>query len=120
MRSLSRKAKKENIPETICLDFDGVCAKYDGTNINELGGPLDGFKEFCAWARGEGYKLVIQSARNDQQIRKWLKEIDEDIDVSFGKPAATWYVDDRAVWFNGNFEQLKGSIKSTQPWWKKK
>lgn len=120
MRSLSKKARSENIPETICLDFDGVCAKYNGENITEVGGPLDGLKDFIDWAKKEKYLLIVHSARNDEQIRQWCRDNNLDLKVSFGKPAATWYVDDRGVYFTGDFEQLKKDIKKTHPWWQKK
>jgi len=118
MRSLSRKARTENIPETICLDFDGTIAQYDGVNIEVPGGPIAGLREFIDWAKANGKELVIHSARNDEQIRQWLKDNGLDIKVSFGKPAATYYVDDRAVYFNGDFKQLREDIKNTRPWWK--
>lgn len=124
MRSLSIKAKDERSNEqrhvqTICLDFDGVCAKYNGKDIEKTGDPIEGLKEFIKDAEKNGYEIVIHSARNDEQIRKWQKEHDIKAKISFGKPPAGWYVDDRAVLFEGTFDGLLDKIKKFQPWWKK-
>ena len=101
------------------IDFDGVihkCSKgfYDGTIYDP---PIDGAKEALK-RLSEKYVIVVYSAkaRTDrplvngktgvQLIWEWLKAHDMDMyvkEVTAEKPRAVFYVDDKAVRFNGSW-----------------
>lgn len=97
--------------KSVCVDLDGVLAKYDGwCGVHHIGEPIPGAKEFLK----KLYKIsnvIIFSARcgshNEPDveeatniIRKWLDKHEfsyDEIYVRKGKPLASAYVDDRAV-----------------------
>ena len=101
------------------IDFDGViheCSKgfYDGTIYDP---PIDGAKEALKKI-SEKYVIVVYSAkaRTDRPlvngktgvelIWDWLKAHDMDMyvkEVTAEKPRAVFYVDDKAVRFNGSW-----------------
>lgn len=96
----------------ICVDLDGVLAKYDGwRGIEHFGEPIPGAIEFTRdlsqWA-----EIVIYTARcNKKEDRRPIRELREfvrvwldghgfawdEIYTSQGKPFADAYIDDRAV-----------------------
>lgn len=101
------------------IDFDGVihkCSKgfYDGTIYDP---PIDGAKEALK-RLSEKYVIVVYSAKaridrplingktGVQLIWEWLKAHDMDMyvkEVTAEKPRAVFYVDDKAVRFNGSW-----------------
>lgn len=106
------------VRRTICLDFDGVIHAYQsgwcGAEIIP-DPPIHGTREAIARLR-QHFDIVVHSARccteeGRQAIEIWLKkhriEVDE---VCSHKPPAYAYVDDRAVPFQGNWEQTIASI----------
>ena len=106
--------------QTICLDFDGVISEYSGwKSKDEIGKPIEGFKEFLDEVKSEGYTVVIHSARDAISIENWLKENDIQCLVSVTKPMAQIYIDDNALLFEGSYTGLLDKIKEHKPWWKK-
>ena len=90
---------------TVCVDLDGVLARYDGfRGAGNIGGPIDGATEFCR--RLSAYAdIVIHSARvrdedTQAQVRAWLEVHripHHEVHLGPGKPIAHAYIDDRAV-----------------------
>lgn len=101
----------------VCVDLDGVLAKYDGWKGPEhIGAPLPGALEF-AWSLNEVADIVIftsrvsadlaaETGRSIDPARMRLKIIDwlerykfpyRDVYTGQGKPVASAFIDDRAV-----------------------
>ena len=111
--------------KTISIDFDGVLHDYSGgwTGYVPQGEPIPGAREFVAWCRAQGLEIVISTCRAYTQmgrlaVRDWLEQHGfpaEFIQVTCEKPHAEWYVDDRAIRFNGRFAEIKLAMQ--QPVW---
>ena len=61
--------------KTICIDFDGVLAHYDGwKGEDHLGEPIEGMKELIHSLRFDhNYTIIIYSCRSFVKIDKWCK-----------------------------------------------
>jgi hypothetical protein len=101
----------------VCLDLDGVLARYEGWNGPEhIGPPLPGALEF-AWSLAEFSDIIIFTSRCSQdpgagngltadpgkvriRVMDWLEKHKfpyHDVYVGNGKPKAAAFIDDRAV-----------------------
>ena len=109
------------------VDFDGVihrCSKgfYDGTIYDP---PISGAKEALK-ILSDKYVVIVYSAkaRSDRPlvngktgielIWEWLKAHDMDSyvkEVTAEKPRAVFYIDDKAVRFNGSWEDTFSDLK---------
>jgi hypothetical protein len=104
---------------TICLDFDGVVHSYrSGWRGAEIipDPPIHGTREAIARLR-QHYTVVIYSTRcrtaeGRRAIEAWLRQHDIEVDeVCEHKPPALVYVDDRAIPFRGNWDQVAHEIR---------
>ncbi len=99
--------------KTVCVDLDGVLAKYDEwEGVDHFGDPIEGAVEFTK-KLGETFDVVIFTTRCNPEVnkperphllvnrvREWLDKHGfhyDDIYSGEGKPIAQWYVDDRAI-----------------------
>lgn len=112
---------------TICLDFDGVIHSYrsgwKGIDICE-DPPVNGTAEAIVKLREHWVVKVFSSRCNDHKgiiaIVNYLKKHGIEVDeVCTSKPPAFVYVDDRAIQFNGDWEQAIMQIDNFQNWLKK-
>ncbi|MEJ7848223.1 MAG: hypothetical protein WKF92_09065 [Pyrinomonadaceae bacterium] len=113
----SRKVSSENKPR-VCVDLDGVLAKYDGwKGIENIGPPLPGAVEFakslakiadiviftsrCSLDQGGlAEKSGISPGKLRLIVAGWLEKHKipfADIYTGQGKPRASAFIDDRAV-----------------------
>ena len=109
-------------PKSIALDFDGVLNNYRGYDGDNLGQPRPGCKEFLQKLH-KRYFVVILSARRYSKIIKWLDDNDlwDYVDnVTSMKPPAIAYIDDRAIKFDGDYDQALKQLWGFKPYWKKK
>lgn len=111
--------KNKNV---ICIDFDGVLAKYEGfAGLDHIGEPIPGGKEFIEKIKSKGLDYVIFTTREPKGVKKWCEK------YSFPKPKlitnikipAPVYIDDRSLKFNGNFNDLFSDLKTFKVHWKK-
>ena len=105
----------------ICLDFDGIFNNYQGYDGDNIGQPRPGIEEFLQ-ELNKKYRVWICSVRRYSKIQVWLDQHDLLKYVEFVtsyKPPAVAYVDDRAIRFNGNYEETLKEIKKSKPYWKK-
>lgn len=105
---------------TICLDFDGVLNNYHGFDRHDLGEIRPGAEEFLK-KLSRNYNVIIFSVRPFPKIVKWLKKhnLDEYVwDVTSRKPVALAYIDDRALRFEGNYEETLKELQGFKPYWK--
>ena len=107
--------------KTVLIDLDGVLNDYNGSYNDDFIPPIRaGAKEFLA-NLSKNYKVKLFTCRNKILATKWLIDngLDEYItDITDKKELCWLYVDDRCIKFNGNFEELAGSITNFTPWYK--
>jgi uncharacterized HAD superfamily protein len=105
---------------TICVDIDGTLCHSSGAEGYAEAEPISGAREALRQLRQGGWIIVLHTARHFNNwliTTEWLSRHGFDYDqIVFGKPPARFYVDDRAVVFDGNWvplvEQL--GVDSTQ------
>lgn len=106
---------------TVAVDFDGVIHPYtDGWTgpvpADEL--PRQGVRAFLAGLVDQGYRVVVHTTRADNPeggyaTVLWLRKHDLARfvdDVTATKPRAIAYVDDRAVPFVGDWDEVMDTI----------
>ena len=112
---------------TIAVDFDGVLNTYRGWKGEEhLYDLRPGAVEFLE-KLSNNYKVVIyttraQSPECEKRIWDWLKEhdINQYIEkITADKIRAIVYIDDRAIQFNGDFDETLQNLSEFIPHWKK-
>ena len=120
--SQSACGKERVYKPVIAVDLDGVLnnyTKYEENNIPEI---KTGAEEFIKELHKKGYKLVLFTNRKPFNASKWLIENKLDkyfSDVTNVKPIASIYIDDRAVKFNGDYNQTLAEIENFNVYWKK-
>lgn len=91
-----------------CLDYDSVLHEFkDGwTGDIPEGEPVPDAKWAMDLLIKNGKTIIIQTTRtNKTEVIKWLKKHNfPDIEVVNRKPIARFYIDDRAIRFEGNWQ----------------
>jgi len=100
---------KGKFKPNICIDLDGVIADYSkGWQGDEyFGDPIPGAKEALQKIKDKGFNIVIWTARKKKDLVKQylnLNEIPFNSISENGKPPAKVYIDDRAILFEGNWD----------------
>ncbi len=107
--------------KTIMIDLDGVLNTYDGNySENYIPEVKKGAKEFIK-KLNKDYDLVLFTTRNNLKATKWLIEnkIDKYFkDVTSVKTPAYLYLDDRAIEFNGDYQNTLKQIEDFKVYWK--
>lgn len=109
---------------TVCIDFDGVLAQYDGWKGEDaLGDPAPGALEFVKRLLDEGHTIAVHTTRPSGVIHRWLEKhgfmLDgyrEMIYANREKPPALVYIDDRGFRFTGDWEAAYQAIQEPT-WW---
>ncbi len=109
-----RKKQEPDRRKTICVDLDGVLAKYDGfKGVDNFGDPIPGSQDFVG-KLNEYFEVIIYTARFSSErietqedvyrlknlIVEWLNENSfkfADVFDGVGKPLAYAYIDDHAI-----------------------
>ncbi len=109
-----KKSSDSRRSRTVCVDLDGVLAKYDGwKGLETIGDPIDGAREFMQ-TLSEKYFVLVHTARianenvktedHIQRVKnmvvEWLVENEipfGDVFIGRGKPLASAFIDDRGV-----------------------
>lgn len=114
--------------KTVVLDFDGVIHSYKSgwkglTVIPD--DPVPGIRQAISDIREAGYEVIVVSSRCSSPegvlaIAKYLEAHEIYVDgIREKKPPAIVYIDDRAICFNGNANELLEKIQQFKPWHKK-
>ncbi|MBQ7287845.1 MAG: hypothetical protein IJW73_08810 [Candidatus Gastranaerophilales bacterium] len=111
----------EKSKPTILIDLDGVLNKYKGNydnNMPEIN--KDAIKFLEKLHKKEKYNLVLFTTRNLLTSAKWL--IENKIDKYFSnitniKLPSVLLIDDRAICFKGDFDELLNEIEDFKVWW---
>jgi hydroxymethylpyrimidine pyrophosphatase-like HAD family hydrolase len=118
--------------KTICIDLDGTLARYDQwRGVDHFGDPIPGGKEALSELRRLGWTIIIYTTRGDRdKTRQFLEDHDipfdyinenpnQPVDGLDGKLIADVYVDDRAVQFNGDWQDALRQVIDFKPWEKR-
>ena len=109
--------------KTLMIDLDGVLNTYHGNyKENEISPVRDGAKEFLE-ELSKDFVIEIFTVRNRILTMNWLKENDliqfvKDV-TNTKNPYAFVYIDDRAMYFDGKFENIISNLKTFKPFWQK-
>ena len=108
---------------TVCVDLDGVLNTFDEWRGPEFfHPPREGSREFLCGLQAAGFRVVVFTVRWHEWARDWLEQnglghlVDE---VTDRKPPAHAYVDDRAVCFQGDFQDTLQRVVCFRPFWEK-
>lgn len=106
---------------TICLDFDGCMNLYKGYNgPDQLYLPAPGVEKFLKELNKRTDDLVIFTARDKNKVWEWLHKYGLEVyvnNVTNTKIPAILYIDDRAIKFNGNFQETIQEVKEFKVHW---
>lgn len=106
--------------KTILIDLDGVLNSYNGVfNKDIIPKPKQGVEKFLK-ELSQHAKLYIFTTRKKSLVLKWLKTNDLDkyfTDITNKKLPAYLYIDDRAICFNGNYNDLLNKIYNFNVYW---
>lgn len=105
---------------TVAVDFDGVLNTYDGwAGEDELFEPRRGAGLFLA-RLNERYDVVVFTVRNPKRVWWWLVHYnlaEYVASVTNVKPKAFVYVDDRALKFDGDFDDTFNRVNVFTAHW---
>ena len=112
----------EKFKKKILIDLDGVLNEYGKEKFDENFIPeiKKGAKDFVENLHRD-FELYLFTSRNLLLASKWLVDNDLDKyfkDVTNSKIPAYLYIDDRALKFSGNFDEIFEEIKNFQVYWK--
>lgn len=113
----------------VCVDLDGTIAHYkEWEGEDHFGEPVPGARDALGKLRDMGWTVIIYTTRsNREKIRQYLEKNSipfDYINESPSQPAnavggklyAQVYVDDRAIQFNGNWQETLAEIIRFKPW----
>lgn len=100
---------------TLSIDIDGVIAVIREDLDYQLCDPIPGAREALQKLREDGYFLILHTARHINKLRatqQWLNEHGIPFDhLVMGKPTARYYIDDRALRFEGDWSAMLDRIR---------
>lgn len=115
--------------KTICIDIDGTLVHYEEWKGEEhFGGIIEGAASATHKLHENGWYIIIFSTRaNKELISRFLEDNKIEFDTinenpnqpenaKDGKPYADIYIDDRAICFNGDWEQTLKEVEKFKPW----
>jgi len=109
------------ITNCIAIDFDGVLRKSNRYDKTSFGEPSDGASNATKKIKDLGYDIIIHTCRGEHEhdeIAEWCEENDIKFDyinhspinrtlkLAKNKPNADYYIDDKAIRFEGDWESV--------------
>ena len=112
-RAAARRAESLE-RRTLCIDIDRTIYAGDRPLDYENGAAVPGAADALRKLRDDGWTIVLYTARhfNHWEVtRRWLDHAGICYDqIVFGKPPATYYIDDRAIPFRGSWDAVLRAI----------
>ena len=104
----------------VCVDFDGVLNNYTGwKGEHHLYEPRVGAGEFLEMLSSK-FVVYVFTTRNRDKVIGWLEKndliffVDEVTDIKVGAVA---YIDDRAIQFNGDYQECLDKLINFKAYW---
>ena len=125
---------KSMIAKSIAVDFDGVISAYKGwQGKGVFEPPVDGCAKFLRELKGREWVIIVFTTRKEtSMVRDYLAKHEIPFDfinynpenitqgLSSKKVLADVYLDDRAIRFNGMWDNdLLDLIEISKVWWRK-
>ena len=105
----------------VCVDLNGVLDAYTGwKGPQHWDPPRPGASDFLRALAEAGYRVVVFTSRWEPDARRWLAAhgLDRWIsEVTDRKPAAHVFVDDRALCFDGDFQETLARVRACRSHW---
>jgi selenocysteine lyase/cysteine desulfurase len=108
-------------PRVVCVDLNGVLDRYTGWQGEaHWDPPAPGAREFLRALHEHGWRIIVFTTRHYLDAQRWLSRhglfeyVSEITDL---KPAATVFVDDRAVCHRGNLAATLEQVLSFNVHW---
>jgi cysteine desulfurase / selenocysteine lyase len=105
----------------VCVDLNGVLDTYTGWKGEQhWDPPAPGAREFLRGLHEHGWRIIVFTTRHYLGVQRWLSRhglfeyVSEITDI---KPAATVFVDDRAVRHRGDFAATLEQVLSFNAHW---
>ncbi len=112
-----------NNKAVIMIDLDGVLDEYEKYDKSKIPKIRNGAKDFIKnLYEMKKYDLVLFTTRSPKLATFWLIDNNIDkyfIDVTNVKYPAKIYIDDRAIQFNGDYNNTLKEIETFKTYWKK-
>lgn len=120
-----------DIPKTVAVDLDNTIFKLnDWKGQNHFGEPFDGVKEALGLLKEKGFEIIIWTTRFNEEEKelKDISELLEENEVPYDyinenpyqppdmseKLYADYYVDDRAISFDGDWNDVVSEIEKRE------
>lgn len=123
MKPMKRLKDWLRMDKVLCIDFDGTICDFD---YPEMGEPKAGIKEAFQRLKDRGWTIHILSCRTNVELKKYpidrtmqVREMKEYLDkheipydevLNKDKPLAVWYIDDRGISFQDNWDEIVKEI----------
>lgn len=113
--------RRGRVERSVYVDLNGVLDLYDGwKGPDHFPPPRPGAREFLETLVAEGFTPYVFTTMHAGKTRQWLQEhglADLVRDVTNVKGPAVAYIDDRAIPFRGNFNDVLSQLRTFRAHW---
>lgn len=111
----------ESNGKSIAIDFDGVLAHYipGMASRDEQGLPIQHARKVLKQLKLCGYNIIIWTSRPiTRSLKSWFHDYDIPCDKIIQKPDCSLFIDDRAISFQGDWNETLQEIEQFKEWWR--